>query len=818
MKVDGSLKSLLQGVSQQPPRDRLPGQCTAQENMSSDPVTGLTRRPPTDLVEEILVSDAVQGWHKIRTKDGNKFLMSVADGDVKITDLNGVEHGVTVDPAAATYINLNGGELGFSTVNDDTYIVNKSVIAEMLPDVKSYTNRGAGSQPQGIIQILGGQYNMGVSITMNGTLIAKYQPPDGAIAADTPKVRTTWIATQLATNLVTTVNTTSGANEVQYGISALAGADWTVTRFEDVIHIKDNRAGSASDAAIFTLAISDDRGNVNAKAATTSVPDTSDLPRIAPQGYVMRVATETDPEEDLWVQFQIDSAPAVGAGFGLPGAWLECVAPGVPYKLDQTTMPHVLEYDSATELFTIGTGEWADRGIGTLVSNPEPSFVGNTINDITTFQSRLVLLAGSFLTMSRTNRPRDFWLGSASALVDDDSIDISSTAVEASVMKHAVPHNRDLVIFSDNGQFIVFGRVAITPKNCALVLTTAFEADLLAKPVPAGRNVFFSTTFGRFAGMREFYTEGGTDINDTRPITQHIKKYLLGRAKRLVASSNYDILAVHTNSVQEDVYVYQFIWADNEKVQSSWSRWSFHLPVEFSFFDEELFYVVLKQEDPAGDQYTLYRMSLDVVDSSDQEFPFFLDARFDVTALNTQFTLPYPNQHLHELVVIQGVGCPNPGMQAPIESIELVGADWVVTLQNDMLGGAVVGGTPFYSEYRPTMPLVKDGDGVVMNSAKLRLRSFDVSIGSTGYIAGQRKSVHGDGPVKEFKGRVVGNVGNTVGRPSLYTGTFSLPFRKEVRAADFVLFSDSYLPMTILDIEWGGQYNKRGRRIAGGQG
>lgn len=810
MKVDGSLKSLLQGVSQQPPRDRLPGQSTSQINMSSDPVSGLTRRPPTDLVEEIVVSSDVRAWHKFKTKDGNKYLLSVHDDELTVRDLNGISYPVIEADDAFDYL-AQPGSLVFTTVNDSTYISNTSIPTAMLPDVKSYANRGAGSHPMGIIQILGGQYNMRVSVTMNGTLIASYQPPDGTDNPDIAKVRTTHIAERLQFAMLNTINLTESRSEYTFGTAALAGADWTVTRFEDVISIRDNRVASASDGAIFTLAISDDRGNVNAKAATVSVPDTADLPRIAPQGYVMRVATETDPEEDLWVKFQIDSNPAIGAGFGLPGAWIETVAPGVKYKFDQTTMPHVLEYDPDTQEFTLQYGDWADRGIGTLVSNPEPSFVGNTINDISTFQSRLVFLSSSYVIMSRTNKSRDFWLGSASTLVDDDAIDISSTAVEASVMLHAVPHNRDLVIFSEQGQFVVFGRQAITPKNAALVMTTAFEAELAAKPTPAGRNVFFATNFGRFSGMREFYTEGGTDINDTRPITQHIKKYIVGKAIRLVASSNYDILTVHTDTEKEKVYVYQYIWSDNEKVQSSWSMWTFHLEVAFSFFDEELFYVVLKD----GDQYLLHRMSLDVIDSDPLDFPLYLDGRFDVADVNTQFILPFDSQAEHELVVIQGAGCPNPGMQAPIDSIEEDGGDWIVTLRDDMEGGSVVAGVPYYCEYRPTMPLVKDSDGVVVAIAKLRIREFLISIFRTGYIAGQLYSPYGDGPVVEFQGRITGDVENIVGEVALNSGEFSMPFRENVQDADFALFTDSYLPMTILDIEWGGQYSKRGKRISG---
>lgn len=812
MKVDGSLKSLLQGVSQQPPRDRLPGQATEQSNMSSDPVTGLTRRPPTDLVERVLTSaEHAHGWHDFSTKDGNKFLTCIHDDTISVTDLNGVPKTVNFIGDALDYI-AGAENVGFATMQNDTYILNKDVVTAMLPDTKSYCNRGSGSQPMGIIQVLGGQYLRTIGITFNGTLIASYKPMNSTNANNEETVRTTFIAAKLVTALTTVVNTAEGNGSHLFGTGALAGADWTVTRFEDVILIKDNRVGSASDAVIFTLAISDDFGNVNAKAHTTTVPDTSDLPRIAPQGYVMRIATETDPEEDLWVQFQIDSEPAVGSGFGLPGAWIETVAPYVPYKLDLYTMPHVLEYDQDTGEFNFKQGEWADRRIGTLISNPEPSFIGNPINDIATFQSRLVVLSSAFVVMSRTNKFQDFWLGSASALVDDDAIDISSTAVEASIMLAAVPHNRDLVVFSEKGQFVVFGRNALTPANATLVLTTAFEAALSAKPVPAGRNIFFGTNFGRFTGIREFYTEGGTDINDTRPITHHVKKYIVGGVAKLTASSNYEMLVVHTHPHSNALYVYQYIWSDTEKVQSAWSTWTFDEDVVHTFFDEELLYVIAQR----GTEYFLYRMSLDVVDSDDVGFPLFLDSRFDVTGVSTQFILPFDSLSDETLVVVQGADCPNPGMQAPIDTIVNDGGDWVVTLKNDMGGGSIVVGIPYMSRYRPTMPLVKDSDGVVMGTAKLRARHFIVSIDQTGYIAGQMLSQYGDGEIVEFEGRVVSDPGNLIGEPALYTGQFVLPFRENVTAADFVLFSDSYKPMTILDIEWVGQYSKRGQRMANG--
>jgi hypothetical protein len=560
------------------------------------------------------------------------------------------------------------------------------------------------------------------------------------------------------------------------------------------------------------MTVSDDRGNINVKCCTSSVPDTADLPRYAPEGYVIRIATETDPEEDLWVKFDAEGVATPGNGFGQPGAWIECVAPDTKYIINQTTMPCVLEYDSVNDDFDFKYVDWADRQVGTTTSNPDPSFIGNKINDIATFQSRLVLLAGPYAVLSRTNREEDFWLGSASALVDDDAIDISSTAVEASIMQAAIPHNRDLVIFSTRGQFVIFGRNALTPTNASLVLTTAFEADLLAKPVPAGRNIFFGTTFGRFAGVREFYTEGGTDINDTRPITHHVKQFIEGRARKFTASPNYELLGVTTGT--SNFYLYQYIWADNEKVQSSWSRWTLNEPIAYSFFDDEILYFVIKRE--ATNEYFLHRMSLDVIDSAGLSFPIMLDSRFDVTGVNTSFVLPFDSLYDRGLVAVQGAGCPNPGMRVLIESISyVVEVGYVATLAADMLGGDIVVGIPYLSKYAPTMPLPKDQDGVVMSTAKLHVRHFIATVQDTGYIAGQTYTDYGNGEIVEFEGRVIGAPSNIIGAPALYNGQVTLPFREDVNNGSYVAFySRSFYPMTLLDIEWLGQYSKRGQRMS----
>jgi hypothetical protein len=783
MKADGSLKSLLQGISQQPVRDRLPGQGTEQINMSADPVKGLSRRPGEDLVNQ-LGSAAAKGWGTFQTQDGKQWIIKLTSTGPQVFDYNGTQ--ATVNGMGADTYWSTDGQWSLATIKGKTYLANSAVIVKEDTNLSLYPNKNTFSA--GIIQILGGNYGKTYSIRVSGNTVATYTTPDGSSAAHTAQIATGYIAAQLHTAL------------------AAAGYDtspWATSRVADTLLIKHT-----NPAVQFTLVVSDDAGNINAKAMTTAVADIADLPRFADENYVVRVAQEVDPEEDLWLKFVPDTP---GAGFGNSGAWYETLAPGLSKGLQNNTMPRCLTWDTVTQQFTVSIVDWADREVGTNSTNPQPSFVGYPITDMSVFQSRLMILAGPNLIGSRSKRYENFYVGSASTLVDSDPIDLTSQAAFASTLKYAIPHNKDLVIFSTKGQFILFGRSAITPSNAALVLTTSFEADLMARPQACGRNVFFATKYGRFAGIREFYTEGGTDINDTRSITQHVNKYMKGSAVHMSATSNYDHLLVHTGEDRKNVYIYQFIWNDQEKIQSAWSKWVFTHDIVYSFFDEELIYFVIEV---AGVHYLL-RLSLDTVPEGALDYHVHLSARFDVTDVNRAFILPFDWLADTELAIVQGEGCPYPGL--PVRILDVIydpdESGYVVTMREDMLGGDIVVGIRTLSEYQPTMPRVKDQDGVVVTGARLKINQFLVSLSETGEINGQKLSEWGNGPEVKFQGYITNSPSSMTGAPALDDHIFQMPFKGRADEGSIKLYTDSHWPMTILDVEWEGTINKRGKRI-----
>ena len=85
-----------------------------------------------------------------------------------------------------------------------------------------------------------------------------------------------------------------------------------------------------------------------------------------------------------------------------------------------------------------------------------------------------------------------FFPATTTTILDSDPIDVNVSHVKVSKLRHAIPFNEELLLFSDQTQFVMAGANILTPSNVVINATTEFESSLNAKPVSAGRNVFFA--------------------------------------------------------------------------------------------------------------------------------------------------------------------------------------------------------------------------------------------------------------------------------------------------------------------------------------
>jgi hypothetical protein len=800
-KVDGAISSLIQGVSQQPERERLPGQCELQVNCSSDPVNGLKRRARKEYVASLIDSSDSYIFEDYDAGSLGHFIMAYKDDEIKVFNLDGTENTVTVESGADTYVPAR--DLKFIVIYDKIYLLDSSKETAMLSSSKSYVEEGI------LVFLLGGQYGRDYKVNLTyenaagteNTITASVLTSNGGAANHIQGISTDKIALALYDSTNTQQETAVG-----FKSNATFNTNFDIDIIDDVLYI---RSKSGADVVSYTATVEDGDGGSNIFVVNNQVKDAGEVPKYAPQGYIVKVSESSTSDADDWyLEFNVtdDEDTAVGSGFGKNGVWLEAVAPGIDYQIDPDTMPHVLEKTGPTA-FTLKKGEWGERAVGDDETNPLPSFIGNTLLDILSFQGRLVLLSDVNLILSRPDKHTEFFNQSATVLSDDDPIDIASS-LGTYILRSAVAHNRDLIVFSDDAQFILFGRNTITPKNSSLVLTTEFETDLTAKPVGAGRNIFFSFTYGVYSGIQEFFTEGGEDINDSRPITQHVLNYVRGTVQQLVSTTNFNKLVVRTDDDLKQVYVYEYVWIGREKAQSSWSKWNFSKDVKHMFFVDSVLYTLCRD----GDDYELYTMDLD--DTSDSGVPYriALDELITRDTVTSTFTVPYTVTDIDEYVAVQGTGCPNPGLRAPISSF----SSGTVTLEDDMGGGSIYFGRAYSSRYIPTTPYVRDRDGVKVGSGKLTIKHFVVHFNKTGYFDATIKDDFGYSAQVTYNGRVLGHPNNLIGEAAIVKGSYKVPYKKNAEYSRLEISSNSHLPFYITEMEWEGQFKKKGKRITGG--
>jgi hypothetical protein len=124
---EGTMPSLLQGVSQQIPRERQPGQLGALKNMLSDPVTGLRRRPPARSVSlTSMVAPADDFLFRAyieRGTDGRHLLINTESGAWQLLSK---DTGTVVNSGTSTYLQTTIGATSIQTasINGLTYILN----------------------------------------------------------------------------------------------------------------------------------------------------------------------------------------------------------------------------------------------------------------------------------------------------------------------------------------------------------------------------------------------------------------------------------------------------------------------------------------------------------------------------------------------------------------------------------------------------------------------------------------------------------------------------------------------------------------------
>lgn len=789
--ISSTIPNLVNGVSQQPYALRLSSQCEAQVNGYSSVVEGLKKRPPARYIAKI--SDAPFGnayIHTINRDVEERYVVVITNGNLRVFRMNGTE--VTVQfPNGKTYLSSALPDQHFAavTIADYTFILNRNRTVTMQGAVTPTRNKEA------LIWIRQGAY--GLSYTVNiGGFVKTFKTPDGSAKEHSEQIATDHIARNIVAAFTSDASFTNLFEIAPYG---------------STIHTQRKNGQD------FLVETSDGLGDQAIKVAKDFVQRFSDLPARALHGVRLEVRGDSSSSFDnYWVEYDNPT------GGNATGVWKESLKGGEQYRINAGTMPFALKRLPNGQ-FSFEQIAWDERKVGDAENIPPPSFIDKKINDIFFHRNRLGLVADENVIFSRSGEFFCFWRSSATQLLDTDTIDVAVSHSKVSIIRHAIPFNETLLLFSDQTQFMLGASDMLTPFTISINQTTEFQASLLAKPVGAGRNVYFAMNKGAFSGIREYYVDGETKTNDAADITAHVPRYIPGGVTKLAASSNEDILVALSPSEPNAVYVYKYFWQDLEKLQSSWSKWALSPGSKIlyvDFIESDLWMLVERNGQVMFEVISLEAGRID----PGVDFAFGLDERvwayqctvaYQTASDTTRITLPYKIDKPDEMQILgQNEGPYKLGQIIPHKFVSTGPQTGYFEVKGKV--SSFLAGRQYCFRYTFSTLVIKEeasgGGQMTVGAGRMQLRRMTLTYNDTGYFRAEVTPFRRDTYHSVFSGRVTGSGRNIIGTPSLEDGRFRFAINGKNEEVKIEIVNDTPLPCALLSAEWEATFIIRSRR------
>lgn len=829
--VSSSIPNFVNGISQQPFTLRLSSQGELQENGLSTVSSGLRKRPPTEHLAKISSTPLTDAFVHMINRDGTEqYQVIVTNGDLKVYDLAGNAKTVNfTDRPYLTTASAVSTSFALTTVADYTFIVNKTVKVTASPTVSP-------SRPfEALINVKAGNYGKTYKILINGTVVSSIVTPDGTDAASGAGTFTETInygpEKDASGNLVphptgTYTITNPGMKAVErIGTDAIAAslmtpliaagyntAPWSVTQYGSVIYIKNT-------AVNFTVACEDGFNNNALVAIKDKLHKFSDLPanpRV--DSFVVQITGDASSAFDnYWVTF--DASGTNNA----TGVWKETIAPGTALGFNASTMPHQLIRE-ADGTFSFKPAVWSSRLVGDIKSSPNPSCVGGVINDIFFFQNRLGILSDENYIQSETGKYFNFFRTTITTLLDSDPVDVSAATNKVAVLSHAVSFNKQLLLFSNQQQFVVESDQMMTPKRVPIKPTTDYEVNTLAKPVAAGRNVYFSADKGDWTSVREYYADANNLSNDAADVTSHVPRYIPAGIVKIAAGPGEDVLALLSGRDRTKLYIYRYYFSGSEKLQSSWSLFNFSAGgtiLNCDFIRSALYLVISR---PDGVYFE--RMNFAIGASSPGEpYHVRLDrkVRIDPTAMTfdgakttiSAAAIGYPLADGTYMSVAHGGGIIKAG-----QILKVTITAGVASLKGDQTASPLTFGlqytfrytvSPLTVKFRP--PTGSQGSSQSDTEGRTQIRKIAFNHSDAGFykvlVTPEARQTY----TYTFAGKILGSSSAEIGAERMSTGRFAVPVMSRNTSVAITVESDMPNPMAILSADWEAVHVKRSQPV-----
>nr|WMM95544.1 tail tubular protein B [Methylophilales phage MEP433]WOZ55713.1 tail tubular protein B [Methylophilales phage MEP434] len=826
--VAQSIPNFINGISQQTPTQRGINQGEEQINLQNNIVDGLSRRPPLEYIATMDSSNVFPNTTKMWSiqKDATQqYFAAFYNGGIRVFDLQGNEKTVTI-ASGSSYLATTDPKNDFKLVNiaDYTFVANKSI----TPTAAATSS--AAKVEEFLIYVKSTNYGREYTVTLTHPDIAYgikvvFQLPSGNDATtdsafrDTNKIKdillygtssTYWdsAASQIAFK---TIRTDTGATlSTSQGLANYSEitAEFTFESYDNVIYGKPTDGNSA-----YTVSTSDGSGNTAMYHVRDSIQDFTQLPFHAKLNMIIKITgDEGDTLSDYFVNYTGD------------GVWEETIAPSTNNGVDTAKMPHAL-INNNDGTFTFQELQWTGRTCGDSDTNPDPTFIGKTIQNLTFYKNRLGILAGENLILTENADFFNFFATTVTQVLDTDPIDIAASGTNVTTLKNSVSFNETLLLFSNTAQYkLDHAGAEISPTTAILNEVSSFEHDESVTPVSAGKFAYFAQKRNNNTAIREYYADDDTLTNDGLDITVSVQNLLPTNPYQIISNTVEDTLIFLHSDIADNqtapyvtptditatnadtMFIYKYFFDRGEKVQTAWSKWIFeNVKIIGGLTTESHVYLFVNEKRDTK----LVRIDLRNLEEPALGFNVHIDLKKAVTGTYdsatdlTTLTTPYGAKT--GLIAVDGTN------GTDYELTYVSGSNY--TLVGDHT--SLIIGIPFASTYTLSPQYIREttAKGLLsVTTGRYQLRTISFEYENSGFFEIQTDLLNRDSYTKTMTGYVIGFTG-APDRVPLSTGTFRVPIQCRNTDCTVHIKSSSHLPFHILSAEVEGYYQRRSQRL-----